>query len=308
MMHCFGDVQQPRIDVAEYLEGVCKDYVTALLKNIDAGIASVKPDKTETAKKTCTKKRKNTHRGKSACKSRKIVTSTQKTSSSAITGKDPQTADSECQGNKNPKPSITLEQLVQALQPDENSISTVFRVVAFLRNSKNLERGVLTTETDVPDMDDNQFMFLCSELDPCLADLGGLVENQQSDDGRHIDLFWSQRLMYKDKITTYMTKDDYMYFSECSKVSFTRPQKRKKFIKWMDMAQFPFKCNNEIADVIGQLVYEYLERTVRGVLDMRDKKNSAGSRLRLFDIRQQKPIEIEDVKTFLLESTPKLAS
>eukprot|EP01115_Flamella_aegyptia_P000591 TRINITY_DN108537_c0_g1_i1.p1 TRINITY_DN108537_c0_g1~~TRINITY_DN108537_c0_g1_i1.p1 ORF type:complete len:90 (+),score=18.51 TRINITY_DN108537_c0_g1_i1:294-563(+) len=59
-----------------------------------------------------------------------------------------------------------------------------------------------------------------------------------------------------------MKTEEYLYFTECSKVSFTKPNKRKKFLKWSGIGDSDFQCSNEVVDLLGYLLYDQIEEIV----------------------------------------------
>lgn len=73
-----------------------------------------------------------------------------------------------------------------------------------------------------------------------------------------------ERLAYRDSLTKLMSTEEYLYFSECKKVSFAR-HRRKKFSAWSELNQFPIKLDKEFIDVLAQLLYEHLEDCVREI-------------------------------------------
>src|SRR5690554_1225918 len=75
-----------------------------------------------------------------------------------------------------------------------------------------------------------------------------------------------ERLKYRDDLAQLMTKAEYLFFSDCGKISFTRPFKRTKFKDWCRLNTYPISFNNECIDVLGQLTYEFVEETTRNIL------------------------------------------
>ena len=100
-----------------------------------------------------------------------------------------------------------------------------------------------------------------------------------------------ERLKYRDNFTKTMTTQEYLYFADCTKVSFTRPAKRTKFMGWSKLNTYPISFGNECVDVIGQLVYEFVEEIVRGVL------NSSSSPQELAKVGISVPQILEYVKS-----------
>ncbi len=73
-------------------------------------------------------------------------------------------------------------------------------------------------------------------------------------------------MSHRDLLTKNMTTAEYLYYSECTKVSFTRPVKRSKFSEWCKLNTYPINFTTECIDVLGQLTYEFVEDTIRGTL------------------------------------------
>lgn len=146
-------------------------------------------------------------------------------------------------------------------------------VVQFLRNNKTLEQ--------VSDFDENNFREIFDGFEE-FQELNGHKENYT------VDSLWDSiqleesrqnqtrlnRLKYRDELTKNMTSAEYIYYSECSKVSFIRPYKRSKFIEWCKLETYPLSLNKDCVDVLSQLAYDLLEQVVCGGLTLSKHKEN----------------------------------
>lgn len=72
-----------------------------------------------------------------------------------------------------------------------------------------------------------------------------------------------RRLQRRDELTRALTASEYLEWAECAKVSFTKPQRRKKFAAWAGLGEGgAFAASKELTDVLGQLTYEHVEAHV----------------------------------------------
>jgi hypothetical protein len=161
---------------------------------------------------------------------------------------------------------VNLEQISRPL--NEQKRARVKDVVDFLRRKKKIEQ-------------------LNQELDDDYFEGNYSLEELDSDNvliGEEIESFWGslllgesseytkqkklKRLEYRNELTKRMNPKQYLDFSESTKISFTRPLKRGKFIQWSRMKTFPISFNNECIDVLGQLTYEFVEDIARGAIEV----------------------------------------
>ncbi|KAJ3067762.1 Transcription initiation protein spt3 [Podochytrium sp. JEL0797] len=90
------------------------------------------------------------------------------------------------------------------------------------------------------------------------------------------------RLRVADEITRDMSKEEYVYYSECRQASFTF-KKAKKFRDWSGlMLYYKNKPNSDVLDILGFLAYECVARLTETALqvkqqwDTRDKASGRG--------------------------------
>ncbi|KAI8928927.1 transcription initiation factor IID, 18kD subunit-domain-containing protein [Entophlyctis helioformis] len=74
------------------------------------------------------------------------------------------------------------------------------------------------------------------------------------------------RLRAADDVTRTMTKDEYIYYSECRQASFTY-KKAKRFREWCEMQKhYDTKANSDVIDIMGFLAYEMVSRITETAL------------------------------------------
>ncbi|KAJ3089763.1 Transcription initiation protein spt3 [Quaeritorhiza haematococci] len=87
-------------------------------------------------------------------------------------------------------------------------------------------------------------------------------EEEEEDDEEDREAYEDQihRLRLADEVTRTMTKDEYIYYSECRQASFTF-KKTKRFRDWCQMQQYyDNKANSDVIDILGFLGYEIVSR------------------------------------------------
>ena len=141
------------------------------------------------------------------------------------------------------KKKLTNEIVLKAIEDPEKNLRAQ-DIISFLNRNKKMENA------DTEDLDDEDLLAAMDEP--------SFHEETKSK-------ITTERLHYRDGLTKNMTTDDYFFFTECSKISFTKPKKRKKFLKWANMESYNLKCDNDTVDLIGYLVYEHLEEIVRKI-------------------------------------------
>ncbi|KAI8813772.1 transcription initiation factor IID, 18kD subunit-domain-containing protein [Cladochytrium replicatum] len=78
-----------------------------------------------------------------------------------------------------------------------------------------------------------------------------------------------QRLKHADDLTKTMSKEEYIYFSECRQASFVF-KKTKRFKEWCMMSTlYDNKPNNDIIDILGFLSYEMVSKLTETALEMK---------------------------------------
>lgn len=75
-----------------------------------------------------------------------------------------------------------------------------------------------------------------------------------------------QRLLERDERAKKLSRDEYLFFHQCCRISFMKP--RKKFIEWLKKycqcdERFEFKMSREVQDVVACLLYRHLENIVK---------------------------------------------
>jgi len=184
------------------------------------------------------------------------------------------------------KRKITVEKIKEA---SGDARGRVDLIVSFLRRNKKVQ------EASSLDLDGEDLLF--SE--------GPQEEEEEPSSAKEPEAIWKlisfeeeematksvtdysrERLKYRDTLAKDMSPQEYLFFSECAKTSFTRPQKRQKFAQWSSINDYPLKYDNETLDIIGQLAYEHLESGIRDLL----KKDTT-----------KRPIEASTLEKFLEE-------
>ncbi|KAJ3110442.1 Transcription initiation protein spt3 [Phlyctochytrium bullatum] len=104
-------------------------------------------------------------------------------------------------------------------------------------------------------------------------------DEEEDDDERQAYEDQIARLRVADEVTRTMTKDEYIYYSDCRQASFTY-KKNKRFRDWCYMATHykNQKPNGDVIDILGFLACECVARltetglSVKKVWDERDKQ------------------------------------
>lgn len=184
---------------------------------------------------------------------------------------------------------LNLEEITLNL-PNEQRAQTR-EVITFLRRNRKIEK--IQSELDAG-MDHHAEEDLLDENEVVDGDLEE-DELEFGGDDTLVESFWNylvgeearkkqeekrlERLQYRDQLTKDMNQEEYLYYSECTKVSFTRPNRKGKFTAWCKLDTFPITLSNECVEVLGQLAYTYLEDIVRQSLLLR-KDKSKGLRIK----------------------------
>ncbi|KAI9008069.1 transcription initiation factor IID, 18kD subunit-domain-containing protein [Gaertneriomyces semiglobifer] len=107
---------------------------------------------------------------------------------------------------------------------------------------------------------------------------GSVLEDDDHDDlgEEEQQAYESQlaRLRVADEITRTMSKEEYMYYSECRSASFTY-KKVKRFREWCNMGTYyDSKPNDQVLDILGFLAYEMVQKLTEAALDVKRKWDS----------------------------------
>jgi len=164
---------------------------------------------------------------------------------------------------KKDKKKLTVEDVISNIS-DTLKCKRAWEVVRFLQRHKGFSDKqtpdeLLDEEEVISNAESNK-----SELDipDILPEKPLIKEESPASSTSDISL---ERLKYRDAISKDMTTSEYLFYAECSKVSFTRPYKRKRFVAWCKLDNFGISYSTEVVDLIGELVYEHLEGIVRSI-------------------------------------------
>ncbi|RKP02584.1 hypothetical protein CXG81DRAFT_10641 [Caulochytrium protostelioides] len=111
--------------------------------------------------------------------------------------------------------------------------------------------------------------FYSSVLDD--ADDDGGDDDGEDDDEEDRIAYEAQlaRLRAADEMTRTMTREEYMYFSDCRQASFTY-KKVKRFREWCAMAHYyDNKANSDVLDILGFLAHEVVSRITETALQVK---------------------------------------
>jgi len=165
---------------------------------------------------------------------------------------------------------VNLDQISRPLS--DHKKERMKDVVTFLRKKKKLQQINKDVEEDF--FEEDKSVELLDSENQCISNdqilelesfWGSILMGESSDHTKKRKL---KRLEYRDQLTKDLTQQEYIKFADCSKTSFTRPQKRNKFIEWCKLNTYPITFNNECLDVLGQMTYELIEDVIRGTIEM----------------------------------------
>lgn len=103
-------------------------------------------------------------------------------------------------------------------------------------------------------------------------------EDEEDNDEEEQNLATMQRLISADERTKGMTREEYVFFSECRQASFTF-RKAKRFREWAGFGVVTdSKPNDDIVDILGFLTFEVVQRLTEEAIRIkeqedRDRKN-----------------------------------
>jgi transcription initiation protein SPT3 len=87
------------------------------------------------------------------------------------------------------------------------------------------------------------------------------------------------RLASADERTKYMTKDEYVYFSDCRQASFTF-RKGKRFREWAGFGTIiESKPNDDVVDILGFLTFEIVQTLTEEALKLKAAEDLANKKL-----------------------------
>ncbi|KAH9275006.1 hypothetical protein BASA83_002719 [Batrachochytrium salamandrivorans] len=166
-----------------------------------------------------------------------------------------------------------IETIIQAVQQaTKRGSKFVNRLRTFLswkdvrKNVKDNKEGPPVEEEVADDQDKTakvrkmKVKFSWDYLNTYTNILSDDDDDEADDEDRQAYEDQAARLRLADNITTTMTKDEYMYYSDCRQASFTF-KKVKRFREWCEMAKhYENKAPSDVLDIMGFLAYEIVSK------------------------------------------------
>lgn len=99
-------------------------------------------------------------------------------------------------------------------------------------------------------------------------------DDEEDEDEEEMNYATLQRLKKADERTKYMTKEEYVNFSECRQASFTF-RKGKRFKEWAGFGIVTdSKPNDDIVDILGFLTFEIVQTLTEEALKVKEVEDS----------------------------------
>lgn len=163
---------------------------------------------------------------------------------------------------------VTAEDLMFLIRQDPQKVHRLKLFLSWKDVRKDARKGGKADDDiqeDVDEVDDHNIQGKSKKKIKFSWDLLGYYgsvleeeddEDDDDDDARQASEDQQQRLKHADDITKTMTKEEYMYYSECRQASFTF-KKQAKFRKWCEMGTYyDTKPREEVLDILGYFSYE----------------------------------------------------
>ncbi|KAH6562544.1 hypothetical protein BASA50_001813 [Batrachochytrium salamandrivorans] len=156
--------------------------------------------------------------------------------------------------------------LIRHDRPKVNRLRTFLSWKDVRKNVKDNKEGPPVEEEVADDQDKTakvrkmKVKFSWDYLNTYTNILSDDDDDEADDEDRQAYEDQAARLRLADNITTTMTKDEYMYYSDCRQASFTF-KKVKRFREWCEMAKhYENKAPSDVLDIMGFLAYEIVSK------------------------------------------------
>ncbi|KAJ8328591.1 Transcription initiation protein spt3, variant 2 [Batrachochytrium dendrobatidis] len=156
--------------------------------------------------------------------------------------------------------------LIRHDRPKVNRLRTFLSWKDVRKNVKDNKEGPPVEEEIMDDQDKTakvrkmKVKFSWDYLNAYTNILSDDDDDEADDEDRQAYEDQAARLRLADSITSTMTKEEYMYYSECRQASFTF-KKVKRFREWCEMAKYyENKAPSDVLDIMGFLAYEIVSK------------------------------------------------
>jgi len=179
-----------------------------------------------------------------------------------------------------------------ALLPDMKKVIKIQQWVSFISQGRGFSHATDSTKEAESTPNDNHPKIAVQTLEIISTEADAKAKPRTSHDEFHTlfsDSVWSPRLETaeeevrveklaraeaRDRLSRSIPLSEYEFYEECSKASFTKPNKRGKFEQFMQgrcmgSLQAPLAFSPMAVDVMGLLARELLEDIVVGALEKR---------------------------------------
>ncbi|CAG8922978.1 unnamed protein product [Penicillium salamii] len=103
-------------------------------------------------------------------------------------------------------------------------------------------------------------------------------EDEEDEEEEEQNYATLQRLAAADERTRHMTKEEYVFWSECRQASFTY-RKSKRFREWAGFGIVTeSKPNDDIVDILGFLTFEIVQTLTEGALKVKEREDNEKNR------------------------------
>ncbi|KAI9290864.1 TFIID-18kDa-domain-containing protein [Neoconidiobolus thromboides FSU 785] len=179
--------------------------------------------------------------------------------------------------NRNTR-SVSPEDLIFLIRRDRAKVNRLRTFLAWKDVRKNTKEsgGNEAVEDLIEDGADKPALKKMSVKLPweLLNSLTSILDSDSEGDEESRDAFNDslQRLKNADAITQLMSREEYVFYSECRQASFTY-RKSKKFKEWCHMASYmDTKANDDLIDILGFLTFEMVGGLTELAIDIKLKQ------------------------------------
>eukprot|EP01113_Clastostelium_recurvatum_P016364 TRINITY_DN19346_c0_g1_i1.p1 TRINITY_DN19346_c0_g1~~TRINITY_DN19346_c0_g1_i1.p1 ORF type:complete len:476 (-),score=102.82 TRINITY_DN19346_c0_g1_i1:81-1322(-) len=220
-----------------------------------------------------------------------IISSTGYTTTCSSSSSDP--------SSPHAKSKVGIDMVALAVIPDLLKVERMRQALVFMKSSKKLEKeeeDETSWESYAKDTDQGDHGHDRTEA----STSEDLPTQHRTATHRLLyeELFWAhlfgpslaaktrgleqrrlERLHRRDAFMRHMTQEEFFFFAECAKVSYHRPQRGKlnTFLsKECGLEKRDFVLSDEAVDMIGLLMYDFVEDIVAGTLALLQSKGKTG--------------------------------
>ncbi|KAI8817387.1 uncharacterized protein EV422DRAFT_508982 [Fimicolochytrium jonesii] len=175
---------------------------------------------------------------------------------------------------------LTPEDVISLIKYDRAKVNTLRTYLAFRDAQKSAKKrdpnDVIDIAEGEDDTDGNNPELLKGKLKfswDLINYYGTVLEDDDEDDDdedqQMADDLQQARLKEADEVTRRMTKEEYMYYSECRQASFVF-KRLQRFKKWSELGKYyENKPNGDVIDIWGFLAYEMVRKLTEMALEVK---------------------------------------